>query len=274
MSSLRNQRTLVTRDNESVVSCLLERLVSILLRLGLDSPRAEALIRNAFILEATKRARLTGTRSTQSQIALLAGVNRLDVRRILASQNQPRPSKPSSRRSRVERILLAWSQDPAFATKPGHARPLKFIGPNSQFERLVRKYGRDISARTLREDLIKNKLVVQDGGRLVLARRGKPKDKLSNAALADLAFLNSQLARFDFSHGRRDYVERSLCLSASDSTLLKLAQRKATAKIDTALSSLEPIQRSLAVPSTGRGRRAHRLVITAIISAEFDSSDA
>jgi hypothetical protein len=177
-----------------------------------------------------------------------------------------------ARRSRIERVLLAWSQDPAFANKHGRPRPLKFVGLNSQFERLVRKYGRDISARTLREDLIKNKLVVQDGVHLVLARRGKPKDKNLTAAVTDLAFLESQLARFDFSHGRRDYVERRLCISADDSRLLKLAQRKATAKIETALNSLEPMKRSLSA-GTGRVRRANRLLITAIISAEFDGAD-
>jgi len=271
MPSLRNQGKLVSRDSESVVSRLLERLVSILLRLGFDSPRTESLIREAFIFEAAKRARQTGARGTQSQIALLAGVNRLDVRRILASQSRPPTSTRSSRRSRIDRVLLAWSQDPAFANEYGRAKPLKFVGANSQFERLVRKYGRDISARTLRDDLIKNKLVVQEGVRLVPVRRGKPKDKSLAAAVADLAFLDSQLARFNFSQGRRDYIERRLCLSASDTRLLKLAQRKATTKIETALSSLEPIQRSLTPP--GRGRRAHRLLISAIISTEFDGTD-
>jgi hypothetical protein len=273
MSSLRNQTKTISRDNEAVVLRLLERLVSILLRLGFDSPRAESLIRQAFVLEAARRARQTGARSTQSQIALLAGVNRLDVRRILAAENYPRSSKSVSRRSRIERVLLAWSQDPAFSNQNGRPKPLKYIGLNSQFERLVRKYGRDISARTLREDLIKNKRVIQEGVHLVLAKRGKPKEKHLTAAVADLAFLDSQLARFDFSHGRRDYVERRLCLSASDLRLLKLAQRKATAKIETALSSLEPMERSLATGAR-RPRRAHRLLVTAIISAEFDSADA
>ena len=273
MSSPRKQTKLVSRDNEPVVSRLLECFATILLRLGFDSPRAESMIRDAFVIEAAKQARQAGARSTQSQIALLAGVNRLDVRRILASQNHARSLTNSSRRSRIERILLAWSQDPAFANEQGRPKPLKYVGPNSQFEKLVRKYGRDISARTLREDLIKNKLVVQQGVRLVLARRGKPRVKILSAALADLAFLESQLARFDFSQGRRDYVERRLCLSASESRLLKLAQRKATAKIETALNSLEPIQRSLATQSTGRSR-GHRLLVTAIISAESDGADA
>jgi hypothetical protein len=274
MSSLRNQRRRFSRDNESIVSRLLERFASILLRLGFDSPRAELLLRSAFVLEAARKARKIGARSTQSQIALLAGVNRLDVRRILASPNQAKLSTSSGRRSRVERVLFAWSQDPAFANEQGHPKALSFVGANSQFERLVRKYGRDISARTLREDLIKNKLAVQDGPRLVLARRGKTKGKISSAALADLAYLDSQLARFNFSQGRRDYVVRRLCLSGSDSRLLKLAQRKATARIENALNSLEPIQRSLATQRPGRGRGAKRLLITTTIATELDSTES
>jgi hypothetical protein len=274
MLSHRKPATQVSRDNERVVSRLLERLVSILLRLGLDSPRTESLIRNAFVLEAAKRARQSGARSTQSKIALLAGVNRLDVRRILASQNPPRPSKNPSRRSRVERILLAWSHDPEFANERGRPRPLGFVGPNSQFERLVRKYGRDISARTLRDDLIRHKLVVQKGTSLVTAKRQKLKRESLASAFADLSFLDAQLGQFNFSQGRRDFVERKLCLTAHDSRLLKLAQRKATSKIETALSSLESLQQSLASPGRGRNRRAYRLLITAIVSTESDSSDA
>ena len=272
-SSLRKETELVSKGSDSAVSRLLEKLVSILLRLGLDSPRAETLIRHAFVVEAAKRARLLGARSTQSQIALLAGVSRLDVRKILARQSLSRSSNSSSQRSRVDRILLAWCQDPAFSNTQGRPKPLTFIGANSQFVKLVRKYGRDVTARTLREELIKNKHVAQKGSRLVLKKLGKPSVGVVAPALADLDFLESHLAQFNFSQGKREFLERSLSLSTSELRLLKLAQRKATSKIEAALSSLQSLNRSLAGPEGSRNRRNYRLRIMTTIATESDSAD-
>jgi hypothetical protein len=272
MPSYRKVGESISKDNESVVSYFLEKFASILLRLGFDSPRAESLVRNAFVLEAATLARQIGGRSTQSQIALIAGVSRLDVRNILASQHRPHSRKHSSRQSRVERILLAWREDPEFANEQGHPKPLTVTGSNSQFERLVRKFGRDVTARTIREDLIKNKIAVRKGTRLVLIKRGRAIDSSSAAALADLNFLNSQLAPINFRRGKRAFIDRNLSLSTTDLRLLKLTQRKAIAKIETALSSLESLQRSLSATDSKRSKRIHRLRITAILSTESDSA--
>jgi len=273
MPSHRKDRETISKDNDSAVSRFLEKFVSILLRLGLDSPRAEALVRHAFVRESAKFARLIGARNTQSQIALIAGVNRLDVRKILARQHRPHPRPNLSRRPRVERVLLAWRQDPEFANEQGRPKSLTFTGTNSQFEKLVRKYGRDVTVRTLREDLIKNNIAAKKGGRLVLIKRGKPIDASSAAALADLNFLHSQLAPFDFSQGRRAFLLRNLSLTTSDLKLLKLAQRNAIAKIETALSSLDSLQRSLSTSENKPSRRVHRLRIMAIVSTESDAAN-
>jgi len=273
MSSQRKDRETISNDIESAVSRILEKFVSILLRLGLDSPRAEALIRHAFVFESAKFARLIGARSTQSQIALIAGVNRLDVRKILARPHRPRSSQNPTRRSRVERILLAWRQDPEFATEQGRPMPLTFTGANSQFEKLVRKYGRDVTVRTLRDDLIKNKIAATRGTRLVLSKRGGAADASTPSALADLNFLHSQLTPFDFRQGRRAFLVRNLSLTTNDLKLLKLAQRKAIAKIETTLSSLDSLQRSLSTTEKKPNRRVHRLRIMAILSTESDTGN-
>jgi hypothetical protein len=273
MSSHRKDGESISNGNESVASRFLEKLASILLRLGFDSPRAESLIRQAFVQEAARFARQIGGRSTQSQIALIAGVNRLDVRKILASQHRPHSRKNFSHQSRVERILLAWREDPDFTDEQGHPKPLTVTGAKSQFERLVRKYGRDVTVRTIRDDLIKNKIAARKGTRLVLKKRGRTIDSSSAAALVDLNFLNSQLAPFDFTRGHRAFVARNLALSTTDLKLLKLARRKAIARIETALSSLKSLQRSLSTTGSNRGKRIHRLRITAILSAESDSAE-
>src|SRR5688572_1944740 len=126
MPSHRKDLETNSKDNDYAVSRFLEKFVSILLRLGLDSPKVETHVRHAFVREAAKFARLIGTRSTQSQIALIAGVNRLDVRKILARQHRPQSRPNLSSRSRVERVLLAWRQDPEFVNVQGRPKPLTF----------------------------------------------------------------------------------------------------------------------------------------------------
>ena len=266
-------RKVASKDNEVVVSRLLERVASILLRLGFDSPRAESLVRHAFVVEAAKNARQKGSRNTQSQIALLAGVSRLDVRKILTNPTRIRSSRDASRRTRVEVILRAWCEDPMFSNEQGRPKPLTFVGANSQFVRLVRKYGRDVTARALREDLVRNKLASQIGTHLILVKRGRPKNASQAVATVDLHYLDSQLGQFDFSKGRRDFRERDIVLTTSDLKLLKLAQRSAIARIETTFSSLQSLQRSLSNTVNNRDTRKYRLRIAAVVSTESENSD-
>jgi hypothetical protein len=270
MPSQRKDGKSSTNGKDSVVFRTLEKLAAILLRIGLDAPRAELLLRSAFVLEAARNARRIGNRPTQSKIAYIAGVNRVDVRKVLAGKHRMPRTPIAIRQSRVERVLSAWRQDPEFSNGRGRPKELSFVGPKSQFEKLVRKYGRDITVRTLRDDLITNKLAVIRGARLILSSRGMAHYVSSTSALSDLNFLYAQLAHFDLHKGRRTFLTRSLALPASDWKLLKLAQQKATAKIETTLNSLESLSPVLAQKEGSRRKQVHRLRITAILSSESD----
>lgn len=274
MPSQRKGGTQNSNDEESVVLRTLEKLASVLLRLGLDAPRAEHLLRSAFVLESARKARRQGSRTTQSQIALIAGVSRLDVRKILANQNRAPTRSNSVRESRVVRVLTAWRRDPEFSNGRGRPNDLSFVGPKNQFEKLVRKYGRDITVRTLRDGLITRKLAVAKGNRLILTKRGMSNHVRSVSALSDLGFLCAQLAPFEFHKGRRTFFTRSLTLSARDLKMLKLAQRKAVTKIETTLSSLESLNRILPPKESSGRRHVHQLRITAILSSESDDANA
>ncbi len=256
----------ISNDSELAVTRILEKLASILLRLGIDAPRAEDLLRRAFVSEAVRIARNAGYRHTQSQIALLAGVNRLDVRKIF--DRKERTISSSIPQSRLERILTAWRNDPEFSSSRGRPNPLSFGSPSSQFERLIRKYGRDISVRALRDELIINKLAIAKGGRLTLIGSSKARRAPSIAALSDLRFLNTQLAPFDFYLGRRAFQTRHLSVTADDIKMLKLIQRKSLARIETTLNSLASLKQISNYKKESRSARTHRLHIMTIVSSE------
>lgn len=254
-------------DIAVAVTRVFEKLAAILVRLGIDSPRGEELLRRAFISEAARIARFTGCRSTQSQIALLAGVNRLDVRRIMDGKQQARSN--SIPQSRIERLLAAWRTDPEFSSGRGRPKGLSFSGSASQFEKLIRKYGRDVSVRSLREHLLANKLAIERSGRLLLVDHEKKSNRAKiTAAMSDLRFLHSQLAPFDFYQGRRAFQSRYLSVHAEDIKTLKLIQRKAVARIDTTLSSLESVGQSPHYKTANQNKQAHLLRVMTIVSSE------
>jgi len=269
MPDHKNKRKRASIDSAATVAQIFEKLAAILLRIGLDAPRAEYELRRAFISAAMKITRTSGRRITQSQIALVAGVNRLDVRKMLLSSARAPLVADTKGQSRVDRILSAWRHDPKYLNGSGQPKELTFVGANAQFERLVRKYGRDVTARTLRENLIKNNQVTTKGNRLALVDDNKPNNTWRSSALSDLNSLFSYLSLFDFEKGRRVSLVRKMMLSVSDDKTLRLIQRKAAGKIEVALNSLESLRSVQLAPVKG-GRRPprHRLLVTSILSAE------
>ena len=259
-----------SKDTELIVFRIFEKFASVLLRLGLDAPSAEYLLRCALVSEASRSAKRSGSRTTQSQIALLAGVNRLDVRKILKRQTEALSRPITDRKSRVERILAAWRNDPEFLDEHGRPKRLRFNGPGNQFERLVRKYGRDIAVRVVRDNLVRDELVAMKEGRLVLSSLRPTTGTRTAAALSDLNFLFTQLSGFDFDSRRRAYISRNLTLAAPNTKVLNLLQRKSVSKIETALDSLESLKQVAASSKTDRSRRVHQLRIVTIVCSETD----
>src|SRR3954465_12909442 len=73
-------------DGDALLAQALKNFAAVLLRLGINAPRAESLLRTAFIDAAETYARSQGSRVNQSLIATLAGINRVDVRKALKAR--------------------------------------------------------------------------------------------------------------------------------------------------------------------------------------------
>ena len=227
MASPKKSRSLESNENGALVLRVLERIATILLRIGFDAPKTEHLLRCAFVLAALKRAELSGMRSTQSQIALVAVVNRLDVRRIVAARRQPSLAREIDRQSRLERILSGWRQDSQFVDSKGRPRPLSIEGRTSEFASLARTYGRDVTTRTLMDMLVSSNLATIKGRKLVLREQNASRSASLLAGASDLNFLeHPEPASHDFRTGRRTFVLRQVSLPANDSKSLKFRSAK------------------------------------------------
>ena len=248
------------------VDRLLSTIAAILLRLGLDSPRSERLLRKAFVQAALQRVQIEPHRLTQARIASWTGLSRLEVRTIL--NGQPELDVPQT--TRVEHVVRGWTTDPLFLDASGRPKHLEMRGPRSTFEGLAKKYGRDITARSLRDDLSRRGLIATRNHKLVLLQKGPAPSRDARAAQADLKFLSSHLASIDFQLGRRAYVLRQGTISADDKRTIEMLKRIAVTRLDAVFSSLAEMS---AEPEGELNRKKHksrRLIVTAIVATEAE----
>lgn len=255
--------------DEAFVTRTLLSIASILLRLGLNAPIAEKLLRNAFVRAADRIARANEIHATQSQIASMAGVSRLEVRRILRGTTSD-VTGVERHASRVDQVLSAWRTAPAFIDIKGKPRPLQLRGSNPSFAKLVRAYGRDVTIKTLKDQLVRSGAAVEREGYLILSRPSKRRPDSFLAAKSDLRFLESQLREFDLRLGRRAYVTKLLSVKVNDRKTAYRVQREALAKIQLMLNALTAIASSAGTSAKASTRSQNRVLITATVARECE----
>lgn len=256
---------------EELLSRTLLRLAAVLVRLGLSSPKAEQMLRRAFVLTAAEES-ATGTRApTQSQIASIAGISRLDVRKILDAKAGSVPRLARSL-SRVELILRAWRTDLRFLDKSRQPKPLGYRGKQSDFAHLVREYGRDVTVKTIRDQLLKTGAAKESNGRLFIqqTRRRQTPDAL--AAKTDLRFINSSLDHLHLGLGRRAYTTKRAVFTVQNKKIAKRLQREAQEKIQLLFGALHATAPVSKTRPSASSRAPHRVTVSATITTESGGS--
>ena len=254
-------------QNRDLVALSLDRIAAILIRAGLDSPHAEKLLRQSFIIAAYRLAASSKGKATQSRIATIAGVSRLEVRRALEESGARNRKLASARNTRIDQLVRAWRTDKRFTTKRGEARPLDMAGGTNGFDDLVRIYGRDVTKRTLRDHLLRQSLVVERNGKLYLDKEAcLSRENVVDSA--DLRFIAAQLKAIDFAIGKRAYVTKRVALSAASKKSMMAMRQIAQTRLETVLNSLESISTGSSRARSALDTRNHRLLITASIATE------
>lgn len=131
-------------------SSILSKILGLLLR-----PVATYAIRHGVkiqgIIEALKlqlveaaRAQLEhdGKKANTSRISVITGLQRKDVLRLYAPENQP----TSNVHDLITRIVGQWRADPEFSNGMEQPRPLSYGVATSEFQRLVSKVSTDVGA--------------------------------------------------------------------------------------------------------------------------------
>ena len=176
--------------SEALAACrrILPPLIRLLIGLGISAPEFASICRRIYVQAAADRLAQKTKRVNRSRIAIVTGLTRAEVTRLLKPRAQ-REAIQHSQLHRAERVLNGWRTDPEFASRSGRPRELALKGRHGSFEALVKRYSGDIPPRAMLDELRAMSAVrkQQNGNIRMNVRR-----EISPLKARDIAILGNQ----------------------------------------------------------------------------------
>jgi hypothetical protein len=158
----------------SAFRVLLRPLIRILLRHGISFAELAEIVKAVYVEIAVTDFKVEGKRGTKSRIAVITGLTRKEVSRVIelaGAENQG----GKSNLNRVARVLAGWHTDPDFIGPYGMPLEIRYEDSGLNlvtFSTLVRRYSGDMSPRSMLDELVRVGAVVEtEPGWLKVLRR-------------------------------------------------------------------------------------------------------
>jgi Family of unknown function (DUF6502) len=145
---------------QSACRRILKPVVRLLLRQGVGAGELADLCKAVYVEEAAGAHRHKSGRVNQSRVAIVTGLTRAEVKRLLAAPRIAQ-ARYDWHRHRATRVLLGWHQDPEFRDRRGFPRELPLRGKRASFATLVRRYSGDMPVRAMLDELIASNAIVK-----------------------------------------------------------------------------------------------------------------
>jgi len=133
---------------------ILTALVRTLLRNGMAYGEFDQIARKCFTDVAYRDFAPSGKKQTVSNVAIVTGLNRKEVKRML-ELDADQTDTGDRQYNRSIRVIGGWVNDPDFLRTDGQPRDLPYEGAQS-FAALVRKYSGDMPIVAMQEALVKS----------------------------------------------------------------------------------------------------------------------
>ena len=177
---------------KSAMMKVLRPIARLMLRHGISHVEFSEMSKQAFVLEAYHKFALPKRKKSMNRTAILTGLSRKEVARVMNIGVIDNNEKKTI--NRAVRVIGGWLQDAEFLGEDKQPKLLSYKGENNDFERLVKKYSGDISARALLDELRRNQSVTEsEEGLLELVTGGYiPSDdeldklRIMGVSIADL----------------------------------------------------------------------------------------
>lgn len=142
---------------QQAVMRMLQPLVRLLLRHGVAHATLTQWLKQLYVDTAASEFALEGRKLSISRIALVTGINRKEVKRVL--EQPPTQDAHQKKHNRSARIIHGWRNDDDFTDAAGNPLELHFSGSNHDFSALVKRYSGDIPARAVLDELVRTGIV-------------------------------------------------------------------------------------------------------------------
>jgi Family of unknown function (DUF6502) len=162
-----------------------------LLRNNISHQTFAELGKRVYVEVANSEFGIPGKKQTISRVAILTGLTRKEVQRLLASLPES-ADDATEEYHRAARVITGWVRDRDFGDGKGHPHPLRMEGKRDSFSELVKRYSGDIPVRAMLDELLRVGAVKQlKDGRICLLSRGYIPQK---APVEKLHFLGTDTA--------------------------------------------------------------------------------
>jgi len=223
---------------------LLSPLVRILLRHEVTHGEFEEMARRAYVSVAYNEFTLPYKKQTASRVSLITGLSRVEVARLLETQEVNDEDKVSLP-NRATRVVGGWLSDKKYLDDSMQPRVLPIKNEENSFEDLVYRYSGGVTPRAVLDELVRVGVVERvDNTHVRLMRSGylpdkkegdkasiiltHAKDLLSTGVnniegLSEIPYFQRQLTFVDVSEDVKQEFEK-ICREKGNELLLSLNQ--------------------------------------------------
>ena len=155
---------------QKAVTRVLSPLVRLLLRHGVSHAEFATWAKQAYVTEATTHFGIDHKKPTVSRIAIVTGINRKEVKRIIDLPADVNIGM--AKHNRAVRVVTGWLQDQDYLDNDGEPLSLTYGDSNDTFNQLVKRYSGDVPARALLDELIRVGTVQRIDDQVTLLSKG------------------------------------------------------------------------------------------------------
>jgi len=173
---------------QALTACkrILPPLVRILIGLGISAPEFSSICKQVYVNAAADRLTKSAKRVNRSRIAIVTGLTRAEVTRVLKSRSLGTPTQ-QWQLHRASRVLNGWFTDPEFLSRDGRPRSIPLKGGRGSFQVLVKRYSGDMPPRAMMDELVEMSAVQkQKNGRIKAITRTPRGSLMSPGGIASL----------------------------------------------------------------------------------------
>ncbi len=149
----------------SAVIRMLRPLVRILLRHNVTFKAFSDIAKWVYVDEAKKSTGIPGKKVSNSRIAIVTGISRIEVQKNL-EHVPPQDDSALAQSNRAARVLSGWVREPFYA-EPSTGKPMDIPieGPAPSFQDLVHKYSGGMPVRAVLDEVLRIESVrrLEDG---------------------------------------------------------------------------------------------------------------